>query len=52
MQMNSFSSNDVLAAAQAQVVYLIMRVVDEATEPAELNVVMLRAFEVGFPGSV
>ena len=44
--MSTFSSDDILAAIQAQVIYMIMRVVDEAAEPASLNVDMLSAFKV------
>ncbi|KAH8671728.1 hypothetical protein BX600DRAFT_459593 [Xylariales sp. PMI_506] len=45
-EMDSYSGEETLAAIQAQTIYLIMRVVDEATEPAELNLDILRVFKL------
>ncbi|KAH8895527.1 hypothetical protein GQ53DRAFT_744117 [Thozetella sp. PMI_491] len=45
-QMNSLSGDELLAGIQAQAIYLIMRVVDEATEPSGLNFEMLRTFKL------
>jgi hypothetical protein len=37
-----------MAAIQAELIYMIMRVVDETKEPAGLNLEMLKTFKVNF----
>ncbi len=41
-----FSPQDLLAAIQAQMIYMIMRFVDGAPEPADLNQQMLVTYHV------
>ena len=52
-KMNSFSDECLLAAIQVQVMYLVMRLIDGATQPSELDVQLLVTFKVcsAVPGS-
>ncbi|KAH8662550.1 hypothetical protein BX600DRAFT_466558 [Xylariales sp. PMI_506] len=45
-EMNTFTNEEVLGAIQAQTIYLLMRVIDQATEPAGLNLDILRTFKL------
>jgi hypothetical protein len=46
VQRKTFSSADILAAIQALIIYMIMRFVDGASEPIELNQQLVRTYQV------
>jgi septum formation topological specificity factor MinE len=45
-QRKDFSSEDLLAALQAQIIYMIMRFVDGASEPVDLNQQLVITYQV------